>query len=237
MSRPPLVLLHGWGLHPVVWTPLIEALEGRFQIHAPPLPGHGGAPEAGDALDDWVEALLADAPPRAPWVGWSLGGLVALRARRLAPERVSAFIGLATTPCFTRRPDWPRAMDGSLLARFAAQLEEERAATLERFLALQFHGVAGGRQLLRRLRRWLDEQPPPRPRALRQGLALLRDTDLRPVTEASCWLFGALDRLVPPDLPLAPPARRRVIAGAGHAPFLSHPATVARHLLEALRHD
>ncbi len=39
----PLVLLHGWGLGPHVWSGLIEALGPGFDIHAPALPGHGEA--------------------------------------------------------------------------------------------------------------------------------------------------------------------------------------------------
>ena len=38
---PPLVLLHGWGLHGGVFAPLVDRLSDRFRMHLVDLPGHG----------------------------------------------------------------------------------------------------------------------------------------------------------------------------------------------------
>ncbi|HEY0179955.1 MAG TPA: alpha/beta fold hydrolase, partial [Dokdonella sp.] len=75
---PDLVLIHGWAMHGGVFAPLVERLAPRFRVHAVDLPGHGRG--RGEARLDLADAArrIAGATPRALWVGWSLGGLVAL---------------------------------------------------------------------------------------------------------------------------------------------------------------
>ena len=81
-ARPNLVLLHGWGMNNAVWDALPATLSDRFQLHPIELPGHGQAPFEPEWRDlpDWADALLAQAPDQAIWLGWSLGALVALQA-------------------------------------------------------------------------------------------------------------------------------------------------------------
>ncbi|MGB5640559.1 MAG: alpha/beta fold hydrolase, partial [Sedimenticolaceae bacterium] len=87
---PDLVLLHGWGMNAAVWGPLIPGLSERFQLTIIELPGHGGSSPASSAdLSEWAELCLAAAPASAHWLGWSLGGQIALRAALDAPGRVS----------------------------------------------------------------------------------------------------------------------------------------------------
>src|SRR5579871_6327763 len=91
-AGPPLVLVHGLGGAAANWRALAPSLARGRRVVVPELPGHGGsAPLAGTPeLDDFAAAMLAvaeaeDALP-APWVGHSLGGLVAVRAAVLRPE-------------------------------------------------------------------------------------------------------------------------------------------------------
>jgi len=241
-ADPALVLLHGWGMHPGVWAALSAALAPGGAHYAIALPGHGGrrfAPSTGDALEAWAADCLAQAPPRAVWLGWSLGGLVALAAARLAPARVAALVLITATPRFVQAADWPRAMAAGTLRGFYGALQADPAGTLERFLALQVRGSEAARTTLRQLRQGLAMAPAPDPAALAAGLALLAERDLRPVLPGlgvpSLWLFGARDVLVPAGVAadlavLAPTASCHSIAGAGHAPLLSHPAVVAARI-------
>lgn len=249
-----LVLLHGWGMNAGVWSglhpDLTAALAAGWPMVPIELPGHGEMPwdPAEADLDAWADACLAQAPPRAAWLGWSLGGLVALAAALRAPQRVSGLILMTATPRFLRAPDWSAAMAGDTLEQFHSGLLAEPAATLDRFLALQVRGSDAARETLRTLRRELAARPAPDPRALALGLDLLRDGDLRPrLAELSCpslWLFGSHDTLVPAVVApavaaLVPAARVRVIRGAAHAPFLSHPdetAALTGDFLRALAH-
>jgi len=232
-SGPDLLLLHGWGMNGAVWERTVAELAGDYRVTVAELPGHGHSPYALDgSLQAWVGACLEAAPERAVWIGWSLGGTLALAAALKAPERVRALVGVSATPRFVQDSDWPYAMPAETLGRFQDALGRDPAATLERFLALQVRGGEQARPLLRQLRGTLAQRPEPDPDALADGLVLLRDTDLRSalggLAVPSLWLGGAGDELVPAGwmelLPrLLPDARCATIPGAAHLPFLSHP--------------
>lgn len=247
-SGPDLVLLHGWGMNRAVWAPLVKELRYGFRIHLVDLPGHGESSwdPAVDDLAQWGRAVLEVVPSGATWIGWSLGGLVAQQAAALAPGCLQALVCIATTPSFVRRQAWRPALEEGLLEQFARQLEQDHGATLMRFLALQFQGVANGRLLQRQAMGLLSSLPAPRSEGLAAGLELLRQNDLRkelsqldlPVQ----WLLGERDRLVPAALGdllpgLLPTVVVESIPEAGHAPFLSHPRPVAEAIRRFLSHE
>lgn len=244
-----LVLLHGWGMNGTVWDALPADLTAGVTQHRIELPGHGDSPfgppcDGGPAaLIAWADACLEAAPPKAVWLGWSLGGLVALAAALRAPERIQALILMTATPRFIQATDWTPAMPESTLDQFHDGLLEDPAGTLSRFLALQVRGSDHARETLRELRRELAARPAPDPAALTLGLELLRDEDLRgPLPDLrppSLWLFGSHDALVPARVAeriqiLLPDAQTRVIQGAAHAPFLSHPGETVQAIRELL---
>lgn len=231
-----MVCLHGWGLNGALWQDVAGRLAGAVRM--PDLPGHGGTPPPPrpERLESWADwaAGLVEGP--ALWVGWSLGGMVALALAMAAPSRVAGLVLVATTPRFAAGPCWPAGLGPAVLNGFASDLEADPRGTLKRFLALQVGRDAAGRRALQRLRRRLDGRPPPHPAALRGGLAILREADLRPrlasVRVPALVVHGLRDRLVPPaagrHLAVRLAAGWRPIPGAGHAPPVSHPEAVAR---------
>jgi pimeloyl-[acyl-carrier protein] methyl ester esterase len=243
-TGPDLVMIHGWGLHGGIWETLLPKLAPHFRVTVVDLPGHGYSAWLGQAgLPDFAEAVLASAPPRAAWLGWSLGGLVALEAALLRPERVGSLLLLASTPSFVRRDGWPSAMLPALLDTFAGELETDFERTLNRFLALQVHGSRNAGEVLRQLRSGMLRRGRPEPAALRAGLGILRDTDLRAASTGiglpALVLAGERDTLVPvaaatAAAALLPQSRLQVIAGAGHAPFLAAPGEIAAAIREFL---
>ncbi len=230
---PALVLLHGWGMNAAVWEPLLPGLSEHLRVCVIELPGHGGSPPADAAdLGVWASQCLAVAPPRAHWLGWSLGGQIAMRAALDAPDRVRGLSLVAATPRFVQAVDWDCAMPLKTFQDFADALGQDPHATLLRFLGLQVKGADHARETLRLLRAEIEQRPPASETGLQQGLALLLENDLRSrLSRLSCathWLFGTRDTLVPKRLAeqlhrLLPDVRCEEIAGAGHAPFLSHP--------------
>jgi pimeloyl-[acyl-carrier protein] methyl ester esterase len=233
-TGPELVFVHGWGMNSAVWEQVSAHLQRRFRCTLIDLPGHGASPWGGEeTLDEWAGACLDAAPDAAVWVAWSLGALVALRAAADAPGRIRALLAVSGTPRFTQSVGWPHAVAPATLQQFAGTLAKDHWGTLERFLALQIHGSDEARSTLRALKGLLRELPVPHPRALEVGLGLLQGTDLRTEAGALCvpsrWLLGDRDTLVPrgaaADLRrLIPGAEVELVHGAGHAPFLSHPA-------------
>lgn len=119
-DRPLLVMLHGYGADERDLAGLVPYLPGGIAVaslaaplRAPfPLTGRAWfplavadgavaelAPTAADAsaraLLDWLDAHTAAAPSVA-LLGFSQGGMVALQAMRLAPERFGAVVALST---------------------------------------------------------------------------------------------------------------------------------------------
>ena len=237
----PLVMLHGWAMHGGIFAPLVDALREHCTMHLVDLPGHGFSRDCGMSLEPAACArAIADATPPAIWLGWSLGGLIALQAALQFPEHVRGLAMLCATPRFVSASDWPQGRDPALVHRLASDLETDYHGTIERFLALEVMGSPDPRAELRKLRNEVFARGEPNLRVLQEGIRVLEDTDLRarlPHLQArrSWWSAGRLDRLVHPSAmewsAQASAGQFHLIAHAGHAPFLSHAHTVAQLLL------
>ena len=235
-SGPDLLLVHGWGMHGGVWGDLPASLARHFRVTTLDLPGHGrsDAVRAAQSLGDLTDAVIELCPASAVWLGWSLGSLVALDAALRYPEKVTRLVLVGATPKFVQAPDWPHAMLAEVFAEFARSLSHDYRATLLRFLSLHVGGSADGRALLKQLRaKVFTPHGDPQPEALAAGLAILGQTDLRArlaeVRAPTLVVHGSHDRLAAPGaaeylVAHLPQARLLRVEGAGHAPFLSHPA-------------
>lgn len=234
-TGPPLVLLHGFAMHGGLFAPIVDALARTHRVHVVDLPGHGHSPPLFPFTLDTLAATLAeymkslDGP--ATILGWSLGGMVAMRLARTRPALVAALVLACTTPCFVARAGWPHAMEATTLARFGDELAAAYQLTLKRFLTLQVQGSERGRATLGELRDALFARGAPSRETLAAALALLREADLREEAGAiavpALVVTGQRDALTPAAAgawlaSTMPDARHMDIAGAGHAPFLSH---------------
>lgn len=237
---PEVLLIHGWGLHSGIWHEFAKRLARTCRVTRVDLPGHGRSPMPRSyKLEALVDALSATCPRPAVWIGWSLGALAAIAAAHRSPARVRALGLFGATPRFVQAPGWRCAVQKTVLRRFADDLERDYAGTFVRFLSLQLGCAESERSLLRYLRASMFQRSAPTPAALRAGLAVLEDTDLRAALAAisvpALVLHGERDRLVPPEAGAylaahVPHARLHRIANAGHAPFLTHSAACLRRL-------
>ena len=244
-AGPALVLLHGWAMHGGIFAPLAARLREHFTLHLVDLPGHGGSRDAATplALAPLARELAATLP-RALWCGWSLGGLVAMQVAQDFPASVRGLALLAASPRFVRGDDWPAGMDPAVFAQFGDELGRDFAGTLDRFLALEAQGSDHMRDELRLLRHEVHAAGDPAPHALVDGLRILHHADLRAglasLAMPSLWIAGRRDRLVSPAAmrdaaALATAGAFLEVAGAGHAPFLTHAAPVAEALVAFAR--
>lgn len=143
-ADPPLLLLHGFTGSVEAWgEALLGALASERRVLAVDLPGHGGSGlperEGGLSLPAVVDLLTGVLDRvgvhRAVWVGYSMGGRIALGAAVLRPRRVAALVlesaspGLATEEERIRR----RALDE---ARAAALEEDGLEAWVDDWMAL-----------------------------------------------------------------------------------------------------
>lgn len=239
-SGPALVMLHGWAMHGGVFAPLIERLQERFTLHVVDLPGHGRSAGSTTPLElDACARQIAAQAPRAIWLGWSLGGLVALHAAQQLPESVRGLAMICASARFVRAEDWPQGMADGVFRGFADNLARDYRGTIDRFLMLEAQGSDHVREEIRLLRQQVFAFGEPSREKLGEGLALLQDSDLRAGLAAlrmpSLWIAGRRDRLVSPQAMQACAqasghGRFMRVEGGGHAPFLTHGDEVANAL-------
>lgn len=239
-------MLHGWGLHSGIWSTVLPRLHQDYRVTCIDLPGHGSSHgwEGGFDLPTVVDAVLEAAPRRASWLGWSLGGQVALATAQAHRERVSSLALVATTPRFVAGPGWPCGIAPGVLADFSASVSADYRKTVGDFLALQVRGDSRAATLLKTLREKVFERGLPEPAALASGLAILAEADFR---EGLHRLFvptlvfsGRRDRLTPPEAgrrmaAALPEGRFHLSPSSAHAPFLSHPAEFLDQLSDFLQ--
>ncbi|MBP7980080.1 MAG: pimeloyl-ACP methyl ester esterase BioH [Tolumonas sp.] len=239
---PDLVLLHGWGLNGAVWQEIVPLLQPYYRLHLVDLPGFGYSRDVimpDSRLATWSETVLAELPARFDLLGWSMGGLIALRMALDHPSRINRLILTGSSPCFLQQDNWP-GIHPDVLSGFNCALQQNPRKTIERFLAIQSMGSESVKEDVKRLKSWLQQRPDAAPAALSAGLALLSSVDLRTeLSQLRCpvlGIYGRQDSLVPaaavgPIESLSTGSCSVVFAQAAHAPFISHP----QQFIEALR--
>lgn len=103
---PPALLVHGFGGSRGAWGEAALGLAERFRVLAVDLVGHGSSGDPrGPArvaidrvLDDLERALDAAGLGACAWVGYSMGGRIALAAAVLRPRRVSHLVLESASP-------------------------------------------------------------------------------------------------------------------------------------------
>ena len=142
------------------WKPVLKTFESRYQIHLVDLPGNGFNNEVEaqsmqdivDQLSDLIDQLDVG---KVHVMGWSLGGLIAQAIADETPEKILSLTLVASTLRFSQDDTadslWPHAMSLKVLKNFSTNLNEDSEGTLKRFIALQFMGVAGSKEIQREL--------------------------------------------------------------------------------------
>lgn len=241
-AAPKLTLLHGWGLHSLVWDQIMPSLLAHFAVTVIDLPGMGNSPIPNEpySLDLLADQVAAVMPEQTHLLGWSLGGLVALRLAERFPERVHSLATISTNPCFCQRDDWPQATPQVLLERFGQLVQEDANGNLIRFMALNCNGSPQQQTDLRMLKEILHFCGLPAPRALRDGLEILRESDLREaaakLTQPLLMLFSEQDAILPVAAAAEVATRVRqaqveVLPNCSHLPFLTQHEKVTAKLL------
>jgi 2-succinyl-6-hydroxy-2,4-cyclohexadiene-1-carboxylate synthase len=255
MNEPaPVLLLHGFTGSGAGMRGLARPLAGAgYDVLAADLPDHGAAPvpPGGATMAAAVATALAALDRRGPgrpggahWVGYSMGGRVALAAALAHPERVATLTLIGASPGIEDEGERRerRAADEAL----ARELEEEGlAAFVDRWMALPVFATQA-----RLGHRHLREARAERLRGSARGYA----ASLRGMgqgAQPSAW--GRLCELRVPVLLVVgaedekyveiaramaerlPEARVEAVPGAGHAAHLEARDEVARAILDHLR--
>ncbi|MDE3190390.1 MAG: alpha/beta hydrolase [Acidobacteriota bacterium] len=209
-SGPPVVLVHGLGGMAANWRLVAPALAAGRRVIVPDLPGHGDseALDGVDSLDPFAEAVLAVAEAQgarpAPWIGHSLGGLVALRAAALRPDAVTGLV-LAAAAGITSASRAGRvtvtllgvARPGRIVGRRRGRVAPSR---LGRTLAFGWWGVADPAALDPAMAESFLAGPTRHADTLTAGRALVASDPRRDLHRVTCpclCLWGTNDNWVP----------------------------------------
>jgi pimeloyl-ACP methyl ester carboxylesterase len=247
-AGPPLVLVHGLGGAAVNFTLLAPLLARRHRVLVPDLPGHGGtAPFPGaESLADYAHhaAKVAEHEDLLPAavVGYSLGGVVALRLAAERPEAVSALALIASAGIVSLTPRARVWLDVVSAIRPAKLVARARNAVARRpnlrAGVFGYWGAVDPRALSpEAVEGFLAAQP--EHEDVETASRVLRREDPRAYRErVRCPAFvvwGARDKLVPLEDGIEYarrlPAPLRVVPAAGHLLVGEYPEECAELLL------
>lgn len=235
---PDLVLLHGWAMNSGYFEPVVETLARNFRVHLVDIPGHGKNREYPQlySVENLAKEILNTVAPvlnaKAIWLGWSLGGCIATWLAKHCSEKVMALILVASNPRFVQEANWSYGIEDKVLQDFSTSLMNEFEKTLLRFLSLQIRGAKNERELLRQLRKQMQQSVAPDNEVLKGGLEVLRNFDgrdlLSQLNMPVLMMAGEKDTLVPVKAiehaaELSDVVQLSVWRATGHAPFLSDP--------------
>jgi 2-succinyl-6-hydroxy-2,4-cyclohexadiene-1-carboxylate synthase len=249
---PPLVLLHGFTGSVATWAARIAVFAREFDTVAIDLLGHGDSTAPADPARYRSEYMVADLAAlldrlgieRAAWLGYSMGGRVALQVAVACPAIVAALVlegaspGIADPAARAARVDGDEAL-ADLIEREGIAAFVARWERLSLF-ASQERLPAAVRVALRRQR--LANDPVGLANSLRgmgQGAQPPLHDRLADVDVPTLLVVGEEDakfrRLAVEMAATMPAARVAIVAEAGHAAHLEQPDAFDRIVLSYLR--
>lgn len=230
----PLVMLHGWGSHGGVFHSLVKSMSKSFTLHLVDLPGSGlSRPIDPYHLYSLAEHVADILPAHADVLGWSLGGQVAMRLALDRPDMIRRLVLVGATPCFVNKPDWEIGVPPRVFDDFARDVNLDYQKTMLQNITLQCMNAKDARKTIKIIREKFLERPAANTQAIRHGLQVLVDTDLREevgsLRKPTLLIHGDRDNLAPVQaahwmMQNLPAGFLRVMSGSAHAPFLSHQA-------------
>lgn len=207
---PPLVVVHGLGGAAVNFTLLAPLLARRHRVLIPDLPGHGKTEplERADDLTAYADHVAALAEREgmfpAPLIGYSMGGVIALRLAVSRPKSVMglALVAAAGIVSVSRRAEIWLGVTGALrpaqvMTRFRGTFARRPRL---RWLPFGLWGAVDPPALAPEGVLGFLEGPSQHTDVGTAGRALLRDDPRPDLDHVRCpvlLLWGSRDRLVP----------------------------------------
>ncbi|MGE0554239.1 MAG: alpha/beta fold hydrolase [Gemmatimonadales bacterium] len=240
-SGPAVVLGHSFLCTGAMWREQVPELAARYRVLNLDLRGHGRSGPAAapftlyDAVGDVLAVLDHLGIERAVWCGLSIGGMVALRAALVAPERVRALVLLDSDAGAETAGKKLKYSAMGMVARLAG-IGPVRSAVSR----LMF-GATTRRSHPSLVSEWEASANSLHVPSVLRGLEALVTRDsllarLPEITVPALVMVGDEDRSLPPPHSRRiqaglPNARFELIPGAGHLAALERPDVVTRAML------
>lgn len=136
LESPRLILVHGFTQSAQTWARIAPALGSSHAVVAVDLPGHGRSAHISPANLAETARLVGETGGRAIYVGYSLGGRVALTLALEYPELVKALVLVSVSPGITdpSEREIRRNSDCALAERLDPSDGSDPELSMEQFL-------------------------------------------------------------------------------------------------------
>ena len=251
-SGPSLVLLHGFTGSAMSWGPIAEMLAARFTVFAVDIVGHGASSKP-DTLDRYaIERAARDVGTavasfgfrRGSWLGYSMGGRLALFIAAAMPGAVERLVLIGASPGLAdaEQREARRVADEALADRIEREGVEAFVDYWESLplFASQARLPTGMRRAIRRGRLANDAHGLANSlRGMGTGAQPALHDQLSGIEAPSLLLAGSLDTkfaAIAEEVAAAmPDARARSVPAAGHAAHIEKPAYCVRTIMAFLK--
>ncbi len=233
-GAPPLLILHGWGSSPDVFSKIMQPVSVYRQIFAPALPGFGGSEPPGEpwgsrdyveCIKEWTDLKNLD---RFDLIGHSHGGRISIGLASKHPEKINRLIligsaGLIVPKSLKTRMKIRTAKMLNLAGKIFGGKVRQRLNQLKQKL-----GSADWQSSSGVMRRTLS-------RVVNEDLS----EDLKNINASTMLIWGENDAAVPPGLgrkmaDLIPNSDFKLIKNAGHYCFLDKESETLSHIWKHL---
>lgn len=232
-SGKDIVLLHGWGCNHHHMRPLVEHLSDRFRVTNVNLPGCGESDwQDIKTMHDIADHILPVLPPSAIYIGHSFGGMVAASIAARYPERITHFIGIATTPKFIADESWSGVPQPGFKSGFNVNNMHEFKALMRSMTEAEFEPINPKPPAYQEYMDIIDTKLERSIAPLLQGIDIIDATDFREeYQKINCkidLILGGKDACVPQDAysnirKINPNITLHVVDDAQHLVFATHP--------------
>ncbi|GAA6134011.1 pimeloyl-ACP methyl ester esterase BioH [Oceaniserpentilla sp. 4NH20-0058] len=240
-NLPAIFCIHGWASNAQVFQPLAALFKDHYHFIAVDLPGFGDSHyQDGDyQLETLMGKLLAVAPEKSSWLGWSLGGMLAVQGALDSPDRIEKVMTLCSNAKFIASKRFKQGVPQPLFNGFMESISDVRV-TLRRFAALT---VVGEQKDMLQSLKWLQQNtqvPAPSSDVLKASLELLAAIDnqvaIANIQHPCLHMLATDDAIVPHQASqvlnkLNEKHLTSFVPNASHACLVTQPQLVANGIL------
>jgi len=214
MSKPYLVIIHGFLQRFHCFPEFIKDMEKNFNVLFIDLPGYGENYNLNIfCIDKYLDFIYKEITnyinlkkiDNINLLGWSLGGNISILLAKKYPNIFKKIILLCSNPCFVKSNTNKYGMNKDDFLNFYHNIQTNPKKASEKFLILQFFGLDKNtlKKYYLELKKLYECQKLPDIKTLIFNLSLLNQ-DIRPILKnldnEMIYILSEKDNLIPKDI-------------------------------------